>query len=86
MFETNKDLEGLAADLQDAIRHTRRMGFMVTADARTEVLRELEQAETRRQPLSDDLERSLSTEWLGAMRYHNQSRRRSQPRLGLQGP
>lgn len=33
MSETKEDLEGLAADLQDPIRHTLRMEFMVTADA-----------------------------------------------------
>ena len=44
MFETRKDVEGLIADLQDAIRQTRRLGFTATADAMAEVLRDLERA------------------------------------------
>jgi hypothetical protein len=54
MFDTKKDVEELAADLQDVIRQTRRWGFSATAEAMAEVLRDLEQvADTRRKAVED---------------------------------
>jgi hypothetical protein len=55
MFETKMDVEGLAADLQDAIRQTRRMGFAATAEAMAEVLRELEQVAALQPKVAEDL-------------------------------
>jgi hypothetical protein len=55
MFETRKDLEMLASDLQDAIQNTRRLGFTATAEAMADVLRGLEQLEAWGQLAADDL-------------------------------
>jgi chemotaxis protein histidine kinase CheA len=57
MFETRKDVERLAADLQDAIRQTRRMGFTATAEAMAELLRDLERVSAPKEQPAEELAR-----------------------------
>jgi hypothetical protein len=55
MLDGRKDVGMFAADLQDAIQNTRRLGFTATADAMADVLRSLGQVEAWRQLATDDL-------------------------------
>lgn len=57
MFETREGVEGLAAELQDAIRQTRRMGFTATAEAMAEVLRDLERVSAPTDQSAEELAR-----------------------------